>query len=138
MNMTPLLERWNAFNAVAHDYLTPITTGEQNERALELLEHLWNEVPDGDTHHPLFALLELLTHRVAAFEESAYPIPDSSPERVLAYLMSERAWNQVQVAEASGIHQGNLSKILKGERSLTLEQVRTLAKVLEVDPAVFL
>jgi len=138
MNTAPIFESWRQFDAVAHDYLAPITNEEQNERALELLEQLWLEVPDGETTHPLFPLLELLTGRIAAFEERAYPIPESSPERILAYLMSENAMTQTQLAAASNIHQSNLSKILRGERSLTLEQVRTLAKVFKVSPAVFL
>ena len=138
MNATPILESWRQFDAVAHDYLTPITSEDQNERALELLEYLWKEVPDGETTHPLFPLLDLLTARISAFEAVAYPIPASTPERILAYLMDQKGWTQTQTAQATGIYQSNLSKILRGERSLTLEQVRTLAKVFKISAAVFL
>ena len=138
MNATPILEGWRQFEAVAHDYLTPITTEDQNERTLELLEQLWKAVPDGETTHPLFPLLELLTGRIVAFEESAYPIPSSTPERMLAYFMEGRGLTQTQVAGATGIHQSNLSKILKGERSLTVDQIRALSSFFKVNPAVFL
>jgi len=138
LDTTPLLEGWRQFEAVAHDYLTPIATEDQNERALELLEQLWKAVPDGETTHPLFTLLELLTGRIVAFEASAYPIPSSTPEQMLAYFMEQRGLTQAQVAGAMGIHQGSLGEILNGERSLTVDQIRALSSFFEVDPAVFL
>ena len=137
MNAAPFLEQWRTLDALAHDYLSPITTEEQNERALELLGEIWDEVGE-DSHHPLASLFDLLVSRITAFEAQAYPLSESTPERILAYLMNQKGWTQTQTAQATGIHQSNLSKILKGERALTLEQVRTLAKVFKVSAAVFL
>lgn len=137
MNAQPILEQWRTLDALAHDYLTPITTEEQNERALELLGEIWDEVGE-NAHHPLASLFDLLVSRITAFEAGAYPIPESTPERRLAFLMRQHKYTQTRLSELSGIDQGNISKILKGERSLTLEQVRTLAKVFKISAAVFL
>jgi len=133
----PILEQWRALDAIAHDYIVPITSEEQNERALELLGEIWDDVGE-DPHHPLVSLFDLLVSRIVAFEDKAYPIPASSPERILSFLMRQHEYTQTRLSELTGIHQSNLSKILKGERSLTVDQIRTLSSFFKVSAAIFI
>jgi len=137
MNAQPILEQWRVLDTLAHDFISPITTEDQNERALELLGEIWDEVGD-DPHHPLASLFDLLVSRIAAFEAQAYALPESTPERRLGFLMQQHQMTQARLSELSGIDQGNLSRILKGERSLTVEQIRTLSSVFKVSPAVWI
>jgi HTH-type transcriptional regulator / antitoxin HigA len=137
MNTQPILEQWRVLDTLAHDYLGPIHSPEQNERALELLGEIWDQVGEDPTH-PLASLFDLLVARVTAFEATAYPIPESSPERIMGFLMRQHDYTQTHLSELTGIDQGNISKILKSERNLTLEQIRVLSRVFNVNVAVFL
>jgi transcriptional regulator with XRE-family HTH domain len=44
----------------------------------------------------------------------------------LRLAVQESGKTQVEIADATGINQGNLSKFLRGERSLSLENVAAL------------
>ena len=43
--------------------------------------------------------------------------------------------SQIAIAEATGVNQGNLSKFMRGERSLSLETFAALCEYLKVDLA---
>jgi len=52
--------------------------------------------------------------------------------------MRQHEYTQTRLSELTGIHQSNLSKILKGERSLTVDQIRTLSSFFKVSAAIIL
>ena len=81
--------------------------------------------------------LDVLTDLVEAFEDENYPMPDASEADVLSELMRSNGFNQLRLAKLTGIAQSTISAVLNGARSLTKEQVSTLAKVFGVSPAVF-
>lgn len=132
-----LFRLWADVDSVAHDLLSPITSKAQNERALAAIDELMQEVGE-DQKHPLLSLLNLLADRVEAFESMAYPMPPAPPHRVLAFLIEQRGMTQKEAGAAIGIDQSNLSKLLKGERHLTVPQIKTLSRKFHVNPSVFL
>jgi len=131
-----VLNKWEQLDKVAHDYLVPITSQARYRAALALLEAVWEKVGE-DPHSPYGSLFILLTERIGAYENQMAPIPEAAPHQVLAFLMAQRGLTQTKVANATGIHQSNLSQILRGKRKLTLEQVRIFAEYFKVERSVF-
>jgi HTH-type transcriptional regulator/antitoxin HigA len=64
-------------------------------------------------------------------------VPDLPPSELLAVLMKEQGLTQLQLAEATGISQGVISRLLQGDREMRLEHVRRFAEFFKVSPAVF-
>jgi HTH-type transcriptional regulator/antitoxin HigA len=69
------------------------------------------------------------------YESRRYLTKSLSPIEMLAYLMGEHGLEQGNLPEIGG--QSLVSKILSGERKLTVEHIRKLAKRFGVSPAVF-
>jgi HTH-type transcriptional regulator/antitoxin HigA len=136
MMLQQVMDRWKALDEVAHPYLVPIETESQYLAAMELMDLLWDQV-SSEADSPLDSLLTLLSERIAAYESSHFPIPQSPPHLVLAFLIEQRGLTQKQLEAATGIHQGNLSQILRGNRRLTASQISSLARYFGVNPGVF-
>jgi HTH-type transcriptional regulator/antitoxin HigA len=81
--------------------------------------------------------LDVLTDVVGAYEDEHYPIPDASEADVLRELMRSNGFSQPRLAKLTGIAQSTISAVLNNVRSLTKDQVGTLAKVFGLSPAVF-
>jgi transcriptional regulator with XRE-family HTH domain len=62
---------------------------------------------------------------------SEHPLPESSQH--LRSLLKQRGWSQNELAERSNIDKGTMSRLMNG-RSLTHENVRRLARALELSP----
>ncbi|WP_052351601.1 helix-turn-helix domain-containing protein [Deinococcus pimensis] len=135
MTTQTLLETWTHLDRIAHEYLAPITNDEQHARALDLLGEVWAQV-GASSDHPLGTLLQLLIDHVNAYEDERHPVPDAVPHVVLAFLMEQRGVGQSEVARATGIDQGNLSRLLAGRRELNVAQIRALSAYFHVSPAV--
>jgi HTH-type transcriptional regulator/antitoxin HigA len=56
----------------------------------------------------------------------------------LKHLLEENQMNASDLARLLGVHQSLGSKILKGERSLTVAHIRKLAERFTVNPGLFL
>jgi HTH-type transcriptional regulator/antitoxin HigA len=82
--------------------------------------------------------LDVLTDLVEAYEEDHYRLADVSEADVLRELMRANGLNQVRLAKKTGISQSTISAVLTGARSLTKEQVVTLARFFHVAPGAFL
>ena len=82
--------------------------------------------------------LDVLTDLVEAYENEHERIPDASEADVLHELMRANELSQSKLAKKVGISQSTISAVLNGRRSLTKEQVLTLAKFFCVSPAAFL
>lgn len=115
----------------------PIETDAQHARALALLEPIWNEVGE-QADHPLGPFMQLLIELVQAYELRAHPMPDATPAEMLAFLMEQRGVTQKQVEAGTGIPQGNLSKLLRGERVFTADHARKLGGYFRVNAGDFL
>lgn len=136
-NLNTILKRWEDFDNVGHEYLQPIETQTQYHAALELLKATWELVSE-DLQSPYAGLLNLLTERIQHYEDTQHPIPDALAHKMPEFLMRQNQLTQTALAAATGIHQSNLSAILKAKRQLNLEQVKVLAAYFKVNPTCFL
>ena len=136
-NLNTVLKRWADFDNVGREYLQPIETQAQYNAALELLEATWERVGE-NLQSPYAGLLNLLTERIQHYEDLKFPIPDAPAHKMLEFLMRQHQLTQTALAAATGIHQSNLSAILKTKRQLNLEQVKVLAGYFKVNPTCFL
>jgi HTH-type transcriptional regulator / antitoxin HigA len=79
-----------------------------------------------------------LTDLVEIYEKAHEPAPDVSEADVLRELMRSNGLSQKELERRVGIAQSTISAVLNGTRSLTREQVITLARFFNVAPAAFL
>src|ERR1051326_4713066 len=82
--------------------------------------------------------LDVLTDLVEAYEEKHHPFADASEADVLRELMRANGLSQVRLAKKTGISQSTISAVCNGVRSLTKEQVVTMARFFHVSPGAFL
>jgi HTH-type transcriptional regulator / antitoxin HigA len=81
--------------------------------------------------------LDVLTDEVEIYEDEHHPIPDVSAADVLRELMASNRLTQLQLAKNVKISQSTISAVLHGKRSLTKEQMITLAEFFHVSRTVF-
>ena len=84
--------------------------------------------------------LETLVQLVQAYEAEHHAIEtaDISGLDSLKHLLAENDLNASDLARLLGVHASLGSKILKGERSLTVDHIRKLAAHFKVSPRLFL
>jgi len=84
--------------------------------------------------------LETLVQLVEAYEAKHLAIDTGKigGVEVLKHLLAENDMNASDLARLLGMHASMGSKILKGERSLTVEHLRKLAERFKVSPEVFM
>lgn len=109
----------------------------QHESTVEMIDRLMasGKLTKGQTLY-----LETLVQLVQAYEASHHAIDTSDLDAIemLKHLMDERQMNASDLARLLGVHASMGSKILKGERSLTVEHVKKLATHFRVRPELFL
>lgn len=78
--------------------------------------------------------LEMMSDIIAAYEdEHEKPLPKSKPENVLRHLTEDaRGWRGADLARFLGLHPTMGAKLLRGERKLTVDHIRKLAKEFNV------
>ena len=84
--------------------------------------------------------LETLVQLVHAYEAKHHAIDtaDLSGVAALRHLLADNDMNASDLARLLGVHPSMGSKILKGERSLTIDHLRKLADRFKVRPGLFL
>ena len=84
--------------------------------------------------------LETLVQLVQAYEASHHAIDtsDISGIATLEHLMSENEMTASDLARLLDVHPSMGSKILKGERALTIDHVKKLAVRFRVNPSIFI
>jgi HTH-type transcriptional regulator/antitoxin HigA len=84
--------------------------------------------------------LETLVQLVQAYEAKHHAIDTSGISGVesLRYLLAENDMSASDLARLLGVHVSMGSKILQGERSLTVEHLRKLADRFKVRPELFM
>jgi HTH-type transcriptional regulator/antitoxin HigA len=83
--------------------------------------------------------LELVGDLINEFEKDHVPQPENaSPVEVLRYLMEDNGISTRQMSRIVGKDESIVSKILKGERSITIEHARKLGHHFGVNPKLFL
>lgn len=84
------------------------------------------------------ALLELLSKLANDYEEEIYPTPDVPPHEILRHLLESSGKSQAEFARAVGIPRSTISEVLRGKRSVSVENAFRLAEYFHVEPALFL
>jgi HTH-type transcriptional regulator / antitoxin HigA len=82
--------------------------------------------------------LDLLSDLVAGYEDKTVEMPKVPVTEVLKELIEESNMTQTSLAEVLGIDNALVTKILKGEREITVDLARTLARQFHVDASLFL
>lgn len=113
-----------------------IETEEENERALAAIERLLekgeaNLGPEEDK------LLALLVRLVEDFESRAYPIGESDPHKVLAFLLEQRGLTPKDLWPVLG-SKSRVSEALSGKRAISKGQAKKLAEFFHLSPAAFI
>lgn len=121
-------------NLVIEFPLIPIRDDDHLARAAAMLDRLLQQDLDRGQQD----YLEVLTDLVEKYEEEHVPIPDASESDVLRELLRSHGLSQNALKARTGIAQSTISAVLNGERSLTREQVITLAGFFGVSPSVFM
>jgi HTH-type transcriptional regulator/antitoxin HigA len=84
--------------------------------------------------------LETLVQLVQAFEAEHHAIDTTGLTGLdsLKHLLEENQMSASDLARLLGVHSSLGSKILKGQRSLTVDHIRKLAERFKVSPGLFL
>ena len=113
----------------------PVRTERDNERYLQVAEHLMNL---GERMTPeQRELLDLLVVLIERFEAERYSLSAASPVEVLLELMQARGMKLAGLGTLIG-SKGVASEILSGKRGLSKTNIKWLAEYFRVSPEVFL
>ena len=107
------------------------------ENTLEIIDRL---MAAGKLTKGQALYLETLVQLVAAYEADRHAIETSHHSALdsLRHLLEENGMNASDLARLLGVHPSMGSKILRGDRSLTVEHVRTLSARFKVNPRLFI
>ena len=112
-----------------------ITTEEENERAIALVESLTH---NSDLTPEEEQIVELLITLIEKFEAEHYPLNNlSTPLSRLTFLMEENQLHQadlIEVFEAKDI----VSEVLSGKRQISKSHALKLGEFFSLNPALFL
>jgi HTH-type transcriptional regulator/antitoxin HigA len=81
--------------------------------------------------------IELLTLPIESYERERYPIPEADPVSVVRFLLQHNNLAQRDLIPEFG-SESAVSMFLKGQRNLTLEQVRKLSARFKLPADVFI
>ena len=119
-------------------HVVPYAHVPRNEAEYEKLLIFVDELMDWMRHHKddrATSLLSLIASNIETYENKRYLSKKVSPIEMLKFLMDEHGLGQDDLPEIGS--QSLVSKILNGERQLTLEHIHSLSKRFGVSPAVF-
>ncbi len=101
----------------------------RNEKEYENLRAFIDELMEWSRHHKderAASLINLVASNIEAYENRRYQVKKVSAVGMLKFLMDEHELGQGDLPEIGS--QSLVSKILNGERQLTLEHIRSLSK----------
>lgn len=124
------IECWNHLFPYAH---VPRNEDEY-EKLLRFVDELM-QLSRQKTDESITTLLELVAKNIEEYE-SRYPTKVATPIEMLEFLMEQHGLEQNDLPEIGG--QPLVSKILSGERKLTVEHIKKLSKRFHVSPSVFI
>ena len=111
-----------------------IHTDEELAEYTEVLFHLTAiEEPTRDQ----IEAINLLSLLVSSYEDEHYPLPKSTPERVVRYLMEQQGLKQRDLIPEFG-NESAVSMFLSGQRELTVKQIVGLSQRFHLPAEVFL
>jgi len=111
-----------------------IHTDEELAEYTEVLFHLTAiEEPTRDQ----IEAINLLSLLVSSYEDEHYPLPKSTPERVVRYLMEQQGLKQRDLIPEFG-NESAVSMFLSGQRELSVKQIVGLSQRFHLPAEVFL
>ena len=132
--MTPTIDKDIYVSLLVEFQPKVITTEEENERALAVVEKLMavkNRTPEQN------ALLDLLVILIEKFEDEHYQLNASTPLSILLHLMEARDLKQSDLVGILG-SKGVTSEVINGKRSFSKAQAKALGEFFHISPALFL
>ncbi len=134
MNTTTVkktIEYWNHLFPYAH---APHNSDEY-EKLLSFMNNLM-ELSHQKKDERITSLLALVAKNIEEYESHQYPTHVATPVEMLSFLMEQHGLEQCDLPEIGS--QSLVSKILCGDRNLTVEHIRKLSERFNVSPAVFI
>jgi len=110
-----------------------ITTEEENDRALSIVENLLAEEKLSPEKEQI---LRLLVSLIEKFEDQHYQLAASTPHSTLIHLMEERELRQTDLVGIIG-SRGVVSEVVNGKRPISNAQAKSLGSFFSVDPSLF-
>jgi HTH-type transcriptional regulator/antitoxin HigA len=89
-----------------------------------------------NANHPLYGLLDTLGTLVHSYETEQQAVPDVTGPEVLEFLMEEHRLTSTDLPELGSVEEVQL--YLDGSKTLSIQQVRSLARRFRVSPAAFI
>ena len=132
--MTPTIDKDTYASLLVEFQPKVITTEEENERALRIVENLMavkNRTLEQN------ALLELLVILIEKFEDEHYQLNASTPHSILLHLMEARDLKQSDLVGVLG-SKGVTSEVINGKRSISKAQAKALGEFFHVSHTLFL
>ena len=121
-------------------YLSPYTHIPRNDAEYEKLLNFVEELMATSRHvkkdERVTSLLKLVAKNIEEYEAHRFPTKSASPIEMLEFLMEEHGLGQSDLPEIGS--QSLVSKILSGERQLTVEHIQKLSKRFGVSSSVFI
>jgi HTH-type transcriptional regulator/antitoxin HigA len=114
----------------------PIETEAENERALEVVDHLMSKGEKKLTAEERW-LLRMLVRLIEDFEEKSYPIDEAPPRAVLKTLMEDRGLKQIDLAPLFG-GRSRVSDVVAGKREISKAQAKALSAFFNVPADLFI
>lgn len=132
----------DSYGALLNKYLPmPITSDDDNERALDLVQTLMaieNRTSEEDS------LLQLLVQLIERFEDEHYSFDAetsqadlATPCSILLHLMEEHGLKQADLVGIIG-SRGVVSEVVNGKRDISKAQALALAQLFHVDVGLFI
>ena len=122
--VTPAIDAGRYGRILSRELPRPIRNDRELERAVARLEAL--DQRDEDLTPEERELAELYTALIEAYEDQHYPVPHTTPDRLLRALLEQRGLAQAAIASLLG-GSGHTSEILSGKRSISKAQAKKLA-----------
>lgn len=115
-----------------------ISSEEELERLTEEIDRLMTKgIREGELSPEEEQLLELLSVLVESYEDEHYPMPESSPNEILKFLMEDRELKQKDLVHIFG-STGITSEVVNGKRSISKAQAKKLAEFFKVSVELFI
>ena len=115
--------------------LRPIRSDKENELAAEICDQLLDHLDALSEQEKDY--FEVLSTLVEEFEAKWKEEDSVSPQELLSFLMEQNNLSQTDLIPEFG-SSSRVSEFLSGKRSLSLSQIRKLAKRFNMSPSAFL
>jgi HTH-type transcriptional regulator / antitoxin HigA len=136
LNTEQLTSTWKA-NADVINLRRPRDAAEHHE-LIALIERLLELSAPDPTQSPYSMLLDTAMTYTSDWEDSNIEMPQSDPVNVLRALMESHTLRQTDLVQAGVIDQPSLSRVLRGERSISKSMALQLADYFKVSAGIFL